>query len=128
MAVLALVGRIILGLFFVESGWHHLRDLKTLTPFTAQKGIPAPGFAVVFTGLMLLYGGLVTLAGTLWASGLIVAAIALLGFSVGLHNFWADEDPGARQMNRMQFGKNLAILGGALALLTTTPTVWSLHL
>jgi|SRR5579875_2402157 len=130
MQVVAFLGRIVLGLFFVQSGWHHLRDVPGMAQYAGSRKVPAPSVAVAFTGLMLLYSGLVLLAGTpaLWASGLIVAAVALLGFNVGVHNFWTDQDPGTRQMNQLQFNKNLAIVGGLLALLAASPTVWSLHL
>jgi uncharacterized membrane protein YphA (DoxX/SURF4 family) len=48
-------------------------------------------------------------------------AIALLGFLAGvtpvMHDFWRNEDPNERTNNLANFAKNLALAGGALALM-----------
>lgn len=47
--------------------------------------------------------------------------MALLGFLAGvsplMHDFWRDEDPQARMNNMINFLKNMALAGGALALM-----------
>ena len=40
----------------------------------------------------------------------------LLGVSPVMHNFWRDEDPNERMHDMTDFMKNMALLGGALAL------------
>jgi hypothetical protein len=50
-----------------------------------------------------------------------VGTAAIIGFLAGvsplMHNFWADEDPNQRMNNMINFSKNLALAGGALALM-----------
>lgn len=47
------------------------------------------------------------------------AALALIGFliptTIAGHAFWRVEDPTARKMQQVQFVKNLAMIGGLLA-------------
>jgi len=40
----------------------------------------------------------------------------LAAVSPSIHNFWATDDPGQRQNDIINFAKNLALAGGALAL------------
>jgi putative oxidoreductase len=50
-----------------------------------------------------------------------LGTMAILGFLAGvtptMHDFWRNEDPAERQNNQIQFLKNLALAGGALALM-----------
>ena len=50
-----------------------------------------------------------------------LGAAALLGFLAGvspiMHDFWRDEDPQTRMNKMVMFMKNLALAGGALALM-----------
>ncbi|RFA08838.1 DoxX family protein [Subtercola boreus] len=61
-----------------------------------------------------------TLAGAALAFGVVprVAAIALVASlvptTIAGHGFWAIEDPAARKLQRVQFHKNLAMIGGLL--------------
>jgi putative oxidoreductase len=66
-------------------------------------------------------------AGTLLALGKFprLSALALAGSliptTVAGHAFWAIEDPAARKMQRVQFHKNLAMLGGLLLAVADAP-------
>ena len=65
----------------------------------------------------LLVGGASLLLGVKPKLG----AMALLGFLAGvspiMHDFWRDEDPQTRMNNMIMFMKNMALAGGALALM-----------
>ena len=60
------------------------------------------------------------LAGTLlalgWAPRLSALALAasLIPTTMAGHSYWAIEDPATRKMQRIQFHKNLAMIGGLL--------------
>ena len=47
--------------------------------------------------------------------------MAIVGFLAGvspiMHDFWRNQDPGERNNNMMAFMKNVALAGGALALM-----------
>lgn len=127
MAGLAFIGRLILGLFFLYNGVNHFVHYGAMKGYAAFKHIPLPGFAVILSGLMMLYGGVLLILGTGIDSAVLVLAVALLAFAFGLHNYWAVEDAQARQVDQINFFKNWALVGALLALLQSSPTVWWLH-
>jgi len=48
--------------------------------------------------------------------GLVLIVVFLLPTSVLIHNFWTVQDPQARAAEQVNFLKNLALTGAALAL------------
>jgi putative oxidoreductase len=112
-----LLGRLIFGGFFVYNGINHFRNRKMMAQYSASKNVPQPEAAVVATGVMLALGGTSLLLGLKPKLG----ALAILGFLVGvspvMHDFWKHEDPSQRQAEMINFMKNLALAGGALALM-----------
>ena len=65
---------------------------------------------------MLVLGGLSVLLGLFPVVGLVLIVVFLLPTSVIIHNFWTVEDPQARAAEQINFLKNLALAGAALAL------------
>ena len=112
-----LIGRILFGGYFLYSGINHLRERKAMAGYTASKGVPAPEAAVTATAVPLIAGGASLLLGVKPKWG----AAALLGFLAGvspiMHDFWRNEDPNERMNNMTNFMKNMALAGGALALM-----------
>lgn len=112
-----LIGRLLFGGFFILSGINHLRNRKQMAPYAQSKGVPEPELTVALTGIPLLIGGTSILLGVKPKFG----ALAILGFLAGvspvMHDFWRNEDPNERQNNQINFLKNLALAGGALALM-----------
>lgn len=112
-----LIGRILFGGFFLYNGIHHLMERKDMAAFTASKGVPTPELAVTATAVPLIAGGASILLGLKPKWG----ALAVIGFLAGvspiMHDFWRNEDPNERMNNMASFMKNLALAGGALALM-----------
>lgn len=112
-----LIGRILFGGFFLYNGINHLRQRKNMANYTATKGVPSPEIAVTATAVPLIVGGTSMLLGVKPKWG----AMAILGFLAGvtpvMHDFWRNEDPNERTNNLANFAKNLALAGGALALM-----------
>jgi uncharacterized membrane protein YphA (DoxX/SURF4 family) len=112
-----LIGRILFGGYFLYSGINHLRERKNMAHYTAAKGVPAPEVAVTATAVPLIVGGASLLLGLKPKWG----AMAILGFLAGvspiMHDFWRNEDPNERMTNMTNFMKNVALAGGALALM-----------
>jgi uncharacterized membrane protein YphA (DoxX/SURF4 family) len=112
-----LIGRLIFGGFFIYSGISHLKERKSMAAYARAKGVPQPELAVTLSAVPLLVGGGSILLGVKPKLG----AVALLGFLAGvspiMHDFWRDEDPQTRTNNAVMFMKNLALAGGALALM-----------
>jgi putative oxidoreductase len=123
MADLFLLGRVIFGGFFVYSGIHHFVDVQSMAQYAGAKGVPMPEAAILFTGLLLLAGGLSILLG-LWPHiGAACLILFFAGVTPAMHNFWAVADPAQRMMEMGNFMKNAALMGGAL-MLFGVPTPW----
>jgi putative oxidoreductase len=115
--ILLLVGRIVFGAFFVMSGINHFTNVKMMSGYSASKGVPAPMFAVVGTGVILVAGGLSVIVGLLPVVGLLLLIAFLLPTAFLMHNFWTVEDPMMRAAEQVNFLKNVALAGAAFALL-----------
>jgi putative oxidoreductase len=127
MHLLFLLGRVLYGGFFLLSGSRHFTQLNAMVPYAASKGIPAPKIAVPGSGLLAALGGLSILLGVWPRLGVLLIAVFLLPVTFSMHNYWSDRDPQARQMNQVQFHKNIALLGAALMfLMIPHPWVFSL--
>jgi len=112
-----LLGRLIFGGFFLYNGIHHFQQRKQMAQYAASKGVPMAEAAVVGTGVALTVGGASILLGVKPKIG----SLAILGFLAGvspvMHDFWKQEDPGQRQGEMINFAKNMAMAGAAIALL-----------
>jgi uncharacterized membrane protein YphA (DoxX/SURF4 family) len=111
-----LLGRLLFGGFFIMNGIHHLQATRQLAQYAGAKKVPKPGLAVRLSGAMLIAGGTSILLGVKPKLG----AMAILGFLAGvspvMHDFWNEQSE--RRMNDMiNFTKNLALAGGAMALM-----------
>jgi putative oxidoreductase len=111
-------GRILFGGFWLYNAWQHFSRTKDMAGYAASKGVPAPTLAILGSGALLLIGGVgilfnyyVTLA--LWCLVLFLVAVTF-----SMHRFWSETDPTTRAVQRIQFGKNLALLGAIFLLLT----------
>ncbi len=117
MDILFLMGRILYSLIFLVSGIGHFIRLEQMAPYAQAKGVPAPKLAVAGTGVLLLLGGLSVLLGFYPTVGLILLIAFLVPTTLMMHRFWDIDDPMQRQMEMVNFNKNLALLGAALMLL-----------
>jgi uncharacterized membrane protein YphA (DoxX/SURF4 family) len=112
-----LLGRAVFGGYFLYAGVNHFRQHKTLSQYAGSKGVPMPRVAVAASGAALVIGGASILLGIKPKIGTAAVAGFLAGVSPVMHGFWREEDP-TQQMNDMiNFGKNMALLGGALVLM-----------
>jgi len=111
-----LIGRAMLGGFFIYNGIHHLQETEMIAGYAKSKNLPLAKAAVLGTGIAMIAGGasLVTGIKPKWGSA---ALIGFLGGTAGLiHDFWNDQDPQQKQNDMINFSKNLALAGATLAL------------
>lgn len=127
MEILLLLGRILFGGFFIMSGINHFTNVKMMSVYAGSKNVPAPGLAVIGTGIMLVAGGLSVLLGLLPIVGLLLLILFLIPTSVLMHDFWTIQDPMQRAAEQVNFLKNIALTGAALALMYGA-TTWPLSL
>ena len=108
-----LVGRILIALIFVVSGFGKISGFEGIVGYIASKGLPLPEFAAMAAVVIELGGGLMVMFGwkARWAAAamFVFTAVAALIF----HNFWAV--PAVQSQNQMiHFMKNVSMLGGLL--------------
>ncbi|MBI2004507.1 DoxX family protein [Candidatus Pacearchaeota archaeon] len=126
LEVLFLIGRVILGLFFINSGFNHFAHLNMIAGYAGSKKIPFPKFSTFVSGLFLLLGGLSILVGVYTLIGIILLIAFLLPAAFFVHNFWTLPEA-QKQTDKVNFMKNLAIVG-ALLMLLQIPTPWAFSL
>nr|BAL59704.1 DoxX family protein [Candidatus Acetothermum autotrophicum] len=117
MDVLFLVGRVLFSALFLLSGVGHFTQTEQMVQHTKAAGVPAPKLAVLGTGVLLLLGGLSILLGFYPTIGLILLLVFLVPTTFLMHRFWEMTDPMQRQMQMINFNKNIALIGAALMLL-----------
>jgi uncharacterized membrane protein YphA (DoxX/SURF4 family) len=112
-----LLGRTILGSFFVYSGIHHFQNRKSMAEYAGAKKVPLPEVAVLGTGALMVAGGASLILGMRPRLGALAIVGVLPGVSPMMHDFWKMEDPNQRMQEMINFTKNMALAGSALALM-----------
>ena len=116
---LLLVGRVLLGWIFVESGWRKLMGMDAFIASLVNRRVPYPtvlgwiGAPLEFLGGLALVLGAITRCATL-AIIIFTIVATLIG-----HRYWELTDAAARRMQYSHFAKNLTIIGGLILLLVT---------
>jgi len=127
MEIALLIGRIIVGVYYLFNAANHFNQIDMMTGYAGSKGVPAPKLAVGGSGLLLLVGGLSILLGYQPLIGVIAIILFLLPVTFMMHNFWAVEDPQMKMAEMVNFMKNMALIGSALMFLAI-PTPWPFSL
>jgi uncharacterized membrane protein YphA (DoxX/SURF4 family) len=109
------LGRLVFGGFFLYNGINHFLQRKQMSRYAESKHVPLPEAAVTATGIALTLGGASLLLGVKPRLGAAAVAGFLIGVSPVMHDFWRVQDPEKRQSEMINFSKNTALLGSALA-------------
>jgi putative oxidoreductase len=117
MRALFVLGRAIFGGFFAYNAINHFMHQGTMRQYASSKGVPAPDAAIPATGAMLLAGGLSVMAGIRPRQGLAAIVGFLVPVTLQMHRFWEEQDPNRRMTEMVNFSKNVALVGAALALM-----------
>ncbi len=112
-----LLGRLLFGGYFLFSGVNHFKQTRALAQYAASKKVPKPDFAVHITGAALIAGGASILLGIKPKLGTAAIVGFLAGVSPVMHDFWKQENPEQRMNDMINFTKNMALVGGAMALM-----------
>ena len=113
-----LVGRVLLALTFVMSGWSKIGGYAGTQGYMEAMGVP--GFMLPLVILLELGGGLAVVLGLFTRS----IAVLLAGFTL-MAAFIFHYQP-ADQMQMLMFMKNVSVAGGFLALAAAGPGAFSL--
>src|SRR5438477_12324089 len=100
-----LIGRLVLGLYYLQAGIMGFFKLAQLAQYAGAKGTPAPMLAVFVAHVLLVIAGFCILTGYKPVAAVWALVIFLVPVTLIMHNFWAV--PKAEQMNQMiNFTKN----------------------
>jgi putative oxidoreductase len=122
---LNLAGRVLLAALFLPAGISKLTGFAGTVGYIASVGLPLPAVGAVLALLVEIVGSVALIAGF----GTRIAALVLAAFtlvaSFFFHAFWAVPADQAF-MVQLLFFKNVAVVGGLLALAANGAGGWSL--
>jgi putative oxidoreductase len=122
---LALIGRLLIAYLFLPTGINKLMNFAGPVGYITSKGVPMPEVAAAIA--IFVEVGLTILLVLGWKTRWVAAAMAVyvLVISPIFHNYWALP---AAQMTaqKINFDKNLAIVGGFLLLVAYGAGRWSI--
>jgi len=117
MDIVFLIGRILFGLLFVFSGFMaHLIGRRQGVQYARMYNVPMAELGVPLTGVMAVAGGAMVILGIWGDLGALLIAAFLLLITPLMHAFWKETDDQQKLLQQVNFNKNLALLGAALAL------------
>lgn len=110
-----LIGRILFVLIFFGSGLAHLTKTADMAGYAESRGVPSARLATVASGVLIVVGALMVLLGVWGDLGSLLLVLFLVPTAFLMHGFWKETDPMAKQMEMIQFNKDIALAGAALA-------------
>lgn len=111
---MALIGRVLIALLFVPSGWSKLVGFAGTVGYIASTGVPLPEVCAAIAVAAELGLALLLLVG--WQARWVALGLAVFTFVISFifHNFWGSP-PDQVMMQQLNFFKNMAISGGLFA-------------
>ncbi|MDT7521002.1 DoxX family protein [Rhodoferax sp. TBRC 17198] len=122
---LNLAGRVLLAALFLPAGISKLTGFEGTVGYIASVGLPLPAVGAVLALVVEIVGGLALIAGFGTRIAALVLALFTLVASFFFHAFWAVPADQAF-MVQLLFFKNVAVVGGLLALAANGAGGWSL--
>jgi len=123
MGVAFVIGRIILGAYYLFGAFHHFSDTANMARYAASHGVPAPTAAILVSGFLLAIAGVTIILGVFPRVGVVALILFLLPVSLFMHAFWNDSNPAMRMSDLVNFTKNMGLLGSSLMFLAI-PEPW----
>jgi putative oxidoreductase len=108
--IVLLIGRILLGLIFVRSGYGKLFHIDAVAASFPPRGILA--FMAYISVPVEFFGGLALIFGLATRYVVILMAAFMLIATFSSHRYWDFTDAAARRAQDTNFYKNMAMLGG----------------
>lgn len=125
-SIVALLGRICLGLLFLWSGVAKLQGLEGTMAYMASKHMPFIPFFLTAAIAIQILGALSLILGyqARWGAALLI--IFIIPASIIFHDFW-NLTGNERLTEMIIFMKDIGVLGGLLGILAFGPGKYALH-
>ena len=112
------VGRSLLGLYFIVPGLSKIFDYMGTLALMQMKGVPLSSVLLPLTITIQIIGGFFLILGrSLRLSALLLFGLTII-INVYIHDFWTLADDPSYAHEMQNFVKNLAIAAGLLVLAT----------
>lgn len=98
------------------TGLNHFMKKDNMVAYAKMKGIKSAGPAVLFSGALLVIGGIGTILGVFPDVALALIILFLIPVSFKMHNFWKETDPERKMSEQINFMKNMALVGASTML------------
>lgn len=115
-SLLMLLGRIALSLIFIISAYQKVINWDQTAGYMVSKGMTQVPFFLAAAACLEFFGGISVLIGFKSRIGAALLIIFLIPATLLFHDFW-NVDETSRQLQTINFFKNVAILGGLLQVL-----------
>lgn len=117
-AMLNVAGRTLLCTIFIMSAvGNKIPQFNNVAGYMASEGVPAAKVMLAGAIVFLLAGSLSIILGYRARCGATLLLIFLILATYFFHDFWAFEDPAARQEQMIGFMKNMALAGAMLMII-----------
>jgi uncharacterized membrane protein YphA (DoxX/SURF4 family) len=127
MEIVLLVGRVIFGLYWVNTAILNLMGLEKGAANAGEHGVPFPKFSFIATAPVMIVSGLSIAFGFYSWVGAIALIAFLIPASVLRHHFWDVADPQQAGAERRDFEKNMALVGACFLIIYFGSGPFSLH-
>ena len=114
---LLLLGRVLMGGIFVQSGFGKLTGLDAFTNMLAQRGVPMPSIWSPIGAAVEFFGGLAIVFGLYTRYAAVLMILFVIVATAISHRYWEFADLGQRRIQEVNFFKNLTMIGGFLFLI-----------
>ncbi|MGI9178185.1 MAG: DoxX family protein [Pirellulales bacterium] len=122
----SLLARLMIAVVFVSAVINKVTQFSSTAAYMASEGVPNPKFALFGAIGLLLIGSLALILGAWTRIGAVFLVVFLAAATFYFHDFWRFADAGQRQLQTIQFMKNMAIIGGLLSLAAFGGGPWSI--
>jgi putative oxidoreductase len=113
---LLLIGRILLGWIYLQSGWGKMSDIPGFAAKIANRGLPQ--FLGYMAAPVELFGGLALLLGFATRYSALLVLLFTIVATLSSHAYWGVPAPEKAQQST-QFWKNVSMMGGLVLLFAT---------
>ena len=121
----SLTARLLMAALFLPAGIGKLTGFAGTVGYISSVGLPLPQVAAAIAVVIEIVGGAALIVGYRTRLVAVVLALFTLVASVFFHAYWAA--PADQQMvAQLMFYKNIAVVGGLLALAASGAGAWSI--
>jgi putative oxidoreductase len=123
---LILLARLLLVALYISTGWEKITGFSSTVGYMRSVNAPAPVLSAGIAAVLEFFGGIALLLGIATRPVALILVAFTLGTALIGHHFWTEKD-NLRYENRLNFFKNISIMGGFLLLAVCGPgrfSVW----